>query len=132
MSDTSPRVLICLIAGKSSLFKVKLAGNKNIIDLRKLIKEECVLSEVASMDLILWKVRMTMVGDSTNNSLLQVDLPPPSRDERKGLTGKYVQGSVQLDEDLDDISDYWPTTTPLNPKHLHIIVEPPLGKCCVH
>ena len=58
MSDASPRVLICLIAGKSSLFKVKLAGNKNIIDLRKLIKEECMLSEVASMDLILWKVRM--------------------------------------------------------------------------
>ena len=132
MSDASPCVLICLIAGKSSLFKVKLARNKNIIDLRKLIKEECVLSEVASMDLILWKVRMTMVGDSTTNSLLQVDLAPPSKDERKGLTGKYVQGSVQLDEDLDNISNYWPMTTLLNPKHLHIIVELPLGKRCVH
>ena len=73
-----------------------------------------------------------MVGDSTTNSLLQVDLTPPSKNERKGLTGKYVQGSVQLDEDLDNISDYWPMTTPLNPKHLHIIVELPLGKRCVH
>jgi hypothetical protein len=41
-----------------------------------------------------------------------------------------VQGSVKLEEDLDTISDYWPVTTPLNPKHLHIVVELPSRASC--
>jgi hypothetical protein len=73
---------------------------------------------------------MTMDSDNTTNSLFQVDLAPPSGDERKGLTGKHAQG-VKL-EDLNTISDYWPATTPLNPKHLQIIVELPIGERCVH
>jgi hypothetical protein len=42
-----------------------------------------------------------------------------------------VAGSVELDE-LDDISAHWPVTMPLNRKNLHIIVELPFGKRCVH
>ena len=36
---------------------------------------------------------------------------------------------MQLEE-LDNISDHWPVTSPLNPNHLHIIVEPPSGASC--
>jgi hypothetical protein len=55
---------------------------------------------------------------------MQVDLAPPSiDDEGKHLTGKNVPGSVKLKRGLDEISAHWPATTPLNPRHLHIIVE---------
>jgi len=62
-------------------------------------------------------------------TLLQVDLVPPKKNELKNLTGQNVPGSVQLEE-LDNISDHWPVTSPLNPNHLHIIVEPPSGASC--
>lgn len=134
MSDDSPRALVCLIEGDSSPFRVELSGNKFIIALKNLIKEEGIdptEHAVFAKDLTLWKVKMTMVSVSATNSLLQVDLAPPSADERKGLTGKYMQGSVKLD-DLNIISDYWPATTPPNGKHLHIIVELPSCERCVH
>lgn len=103
--------------------------------LKKLIKEErknSVLSNVDATHLTLWKVRMTIVSDSATKSLLQVDLAIPSGDERKDLTGKHLQGSVKLEDDLNNISDYWPETAQLNPKHLHIIVELPSCELCVH
>ncbi|KAI0245112.1 hypothetical protein BJV78DRAFT_1289046 [Lactifluus subvellereus] len=43
----------------------------------------------------------------------------------KNLIGKNVPGSMKLEEDFDNISAHWPATTPLNPQHLHIIVELP-------
>ena len=49
-------------------------------------------------------------------------------DERALVTGKSVPGSVMLENDHDDISRYWPATTP---RYLHVIVERPPGKCCV-
>lgn len=134
MADDSPRALLCLTEGESSLFRVKPAGNTDIIDLKDLIKEQGInsaLRAILAKDLILWKVRMTMVSDNTTNSLLQVDLAPPSRDGWKGLTGKDAPGSVKL-EALNTISDYWPATTPPNPKHLHILIECPSGERCVH
>ena len=73
MSDDSPRALLCLIEGESSLFMVELAGNKDIIALKDLIKEKGINSTkhaVLAKDLTLWKVRMTIVSDSTTNSLL--------------------------------------------------------------
>ena len=71
MADDAPRALNCLIEGDSSPFKVKPTGSNDIIDLKKLIWEECkngVLSSVDASDLTLWKVRMTMASDSTTNS----------------------------------------------------------------
>jgi len=71
MADNTPRPLICLIEGKSSLFRVKLAGSMDIIKLKNLIKEKRtndVLRNVDAQDLTLWKVRMTMASDSTTNS----------------------------------------------------------------
>ena len=105
--------------------------------LKKLIREERkngLLHKVDAIDLTLWKVKMTMVSDSTTNSLLQVDLSPPSRGERKGLTGKSVPGSVKMEEDIDNISSsyYWPATMLLTPKQLHVIVEIPLSERCVY
>jgi hypothetical protein len=132
MADDSPRALLCLIEGDSSPFRVKLAGDTDIIDLKDLIKEKRkngVLSNVNAKDLTVWKVGTTMASDSTTNSLLQVDLAPPSRDERKDLTGKCVQGSVKLEEDLDKISYHWPVP---NPECLHVVVEPPSSEHCVH
>ena len=73
MSNDSPRALVCLIEGESTLFRVELAGNKVIIALKDLIKEKGINSTkhaVLAKDLTLWKVRMTMVSDSTTNSFL--------------------------------------------------------------
>ena len=73
MSDDSPRALVCLIEGESIPFRVELAGNKDIIALKDLIKEKGSNSTkhaVLAKDLTLWKVRMAMVSDSTTNSLL--------------------------------------------------------------
>ena len=65
-------------------------------------------------------------------TLVQVDLVPPAKDQRKLVIGKQVPGSLELDEELDTISTHWPATTPPNPQNLHIIVELPSGKRCVH
>jgi hypothetical protein len=46
--------------------------------------------------------------------------------------GKNAPGSVELEDGLYKISVYWPVTTPPNPEHIHIIVELPSGKRCVH
>jgi hypothetical protein len=42
-----------------------------------------------------------------------------------------VPNSLKLNG-LDDVSEHWPESTPLNRKHLHVIVELPTGKRCVH
>jgi hypothetical protein len=62
---------------------------------------------------------------------MQVDLPPPLKDEWKHITGKDVPSSVEL-QSFETISDHWPATTPPNPKHIHIIVVLPSGRCCLH
>ncbi|KAI0257398.1 hypothetical protein BJV78DRAFT_32546 [Lactifluus subvellereus] len=108
MADDALRPLICLIEGDSSAFIVKPTGSMNIIELKKLIQEEGK-NDVYAKDLILWKV----------------DLAPPPINVRKNLIGKNVPGSMKLEEDFDNISAHWPATTPLNPQHLHIIVELP-------
>jgi hypothetical protein len=68
MADDAPRTLVCLIAGESSLFKVKPTGRMDISDLKDLIMKEGFNATVLAEDLTLWKVRMTMAGDSTTNS----------------------------------------------------------------
>ena len=60
-------------------------------------------------------------------TLLQVNLAfPPKEEEWKHLTGKSVPDSVELDSEIENVSDHWPATT--NPKTLQIIVELPSGK----
>ena len=75
MADDSPRALVCLIEGESKPFKVKLAGNKDIMDLNGLIEEKGIdptKHVVLAKDLTLWKVRMTLgvfrsdITDDTN------------------------------------------------------------------
>ena len=59
MADDALRVLICLVEGGSSAFKVRPTGDMDIMDLKDLIWEENknrVLNGVDSSDLILWKV----------------------------------------------------------------------------
>ena len=68
----------------------------------------------------------------TQLTLLQVDLAPPPIDEWKNLTGKNVLGSVKLEGETDNISLHWPVPMSPTPKRLHIIVELPSGKRCVH
>jgi hypothetical protein len=46
------------------------------------------------------------------------------------LIGKNVPGSLKLEGELDNISTHWPAATSL--QHVHIIVELPSGKRCVH
>ena len=125
----------CLVEGDDTPLPIACPITTPIGMLKKLIREERkngLLRKVDAIDLTLWKVKMTMVSISTTNSLLQVDLSPPSRGERKGLTGKSVPGSVKMEEDINDISYYWPVTTPLTPKQLHVIVEIPLSERCVY
>ena len=59
-------------------------------------------------------------------TLLQVDLDIPSKEDRKRLTGKSVPDSVELDNEIEKISNHWPATT--TPEKLQIIVELPPGK----
>jgi Crinkler effector protein N-terminal domain len=59
-SDDSRRALVCIIAGESTPFRVELAGNKDIIDLKDLIKEKGINSTEHAEYLILWMVRMTV------------------------------------------------------------------------
>ena len=64
MANDSPRALVCRVEGESTPFRVELAGNKDIMDLKNFIKEKCkngTLSGVNAKDLTLWKVRMTLV-----------------------------------------------------------------------
>ena len=59
MADDALRVLICLVEGGSSTFKVRPTGDMDIMDLKDLIWEKNknrVLNGVDSSDLILWKV----------------------------------------------------------------------------
>ena len=50
----------------------------------------------------------------------------------KHLIGADVPGRVKLDEVLNEVSKYWPATTPPNRQLIHIIVQLPSGKRCVH
>jgi hypothetical protein len=71
MADDAVRALLCIIEGESSLFRVKPTGNMDIIELKKLIREEGINTTeraVLAKDLILWKVRMTLASDSAANS----------------------------------------------------------------
>ena len=75
MADDAPRALQCLIEGESLLFKVTATGSLDMMDLKRLIKEERkngMLKNVDAADLMLWKVRMTsavirsdITGDTT-------------------------------------------------------------------
>ena len=58
MADNALRVLICLVEGDSSLFKVEPTGDMDIMDLKDLKWENKnhVLNGVDSNNLILWKV----------------------------------------------------------------------------
>ncbi|KAH9997804.1 hypothetical protein BJV74DRAFT_254830 [Russula compacta] len=103
--------LVCLVEGDDALFDVIAPPTTSTRRLKRLIKEECqygVLRGIDAKDLTIWKV----------------DLPFPPKNERKHLTGKNAQESVQLEE-TDDISDHWPVTSPPPLKRLHIIVEVP-------
>ncbi|KAH9968404.1 hypothetical protein BJV74DRAFT_968761 [Russula compacta] len=111
MSTAEAYKLICLVEGDDTLFRVIASSTLSIIELKYLIKEECqygVLRGIDTKDLTIWKA----------------DLPFPPKNERKHLTGKNAQESVQLEE-TDDISDHWPVTSPPPLKRLHIIVEVP-------
>ena len=58
MADDAPRALLYLIAGESSLFRVKPTGSMDIIGLKDLIKEEHndgMLKSVDAPDLTLWR-----------------------------------------------------------------------------
>ena len=71
MADDTPRSLVCLIAGESSLFTVEPTGSTRLVDLKNLIKKEVINATenaVLAKDLKLWKVRMTMASDNTTNS----------------------------------------------------------------
>ena len=65
MADNSPRALVCLSEGGSKPFRVELAGNKDMIDLKDLIKEKRHV-RVLAKDLTLWKVRMTLIVFRSN------------------------------------------------------------------
>jgi hypothetical protein len=72
MADDAVRALLCIIEGESSLFRVKPTCNMDIIELKKLIREEGINTAehaVLAKDLTLWKVRMIMASDSATNSL---------------------------------------------------------------
>lgn len=56
MIDDAPRTLMCLVEGKSRLFKVEITGSRSIPELKDLIIEQGknrVFSEVDVMDLTL-------------------------------------------------------------------------------
>jgi len=75
MAENAPRTLICLIEGESQLFKVVLNDDKDIMDLKGVIKENRktrALSNVDAADLTLWKVRVTMASDSTTNCYIMI------------------------------------------------------------
>ena len=59
MADDALRVLICLVEGESSTFKVRPTGDMDIMDLKDLIweKKNGAFNGVNAADqLILWKV----------------------------------------------------------------------------
>ena len=64
-------------------------------------------------------------------TFLQVDLEFQPKNELKGLIGKDVKGSMELEENRK-ISYYWPANDRPDPEHIHIIVELPLSKPCVY
>ena len=66
-------------------------------------------------------------------TFLQVDLEFQPKNKLKGLIGKDMEGSVELEE-YQKISYYWPANDSPDPEHIHIIVELPLtsSKCCVY
>ena len=61
----------------------------------------------------------------------QVDIQFQPINKLEGLVGKDVNGSVEL-EAFRKISYYWPANDRPAPKHIHIIVELPLGNRCVY
>jgi hypothetical protein len=69
MADDAPRILICLIEGQSSIFRVELTGNMDVSQLKELVKKarEMILSRVEHDDIILWKVRMTKTSDNVTD-----------------------------------------------------------------
>jgi hypothetical protein len=131
MADGVVRSLVCLIEGDTVVFPVESEGNSSIMKLKEDIKEKRkngVLRSVDAVDLILWKVRVSMhrvASDSTTN-LVQIDLKPPDgRDERKLLIGKNVHGSVKLEDEFANISSHWPESSVTPRDHIHVVVELP-------
>ena len=71
MADNAARALICLIEGESQLFRVKPTGSMDVITLKELVKDSGkngVLSSVASKDLTLWRVRVSMASADAADS----------------------------------------------------------------
>jgi Crinkler effector protein N-terminal domain len=63
MAYYAPPALTCLIEGESSLLRVKPTTDIDMVDLKKLIREEGkngVLASIDAKELLLWKVRMIM------------------------------------------------------------------------
>jgi hypothetical protein len=61
-------------------------------------------------------------------TFLQVDLEAQPKNKLKGLIGKHVKPSEELEGDLEKISHYWPANDRPDPEHIHIIVQVPPGK----
>ena len=127
-------LLWCLVEGDSTPFPVAGASDTYIGELKDKIQEKrknSVLSSVDASLLTLWKVRM-MMATTAQLTLLQVDLALPQSNDKNDFIGERVEGSVELKEAGEEISDYWPATTPPARRRLHIIVQLPSGKRCVH
>jgi hypothetical protein len=72
MADDATCNIVCLIEGESSSFEVTPTWDTRIRKLKKLIRKDGINADrdVLAKDLTLWKVRMTIASDSTNNSLV--------------------------------------------------------------
>ena len=70
MADDAFRVLLCLVEGDSSLFKVNPTSNVDIIQLKVLIKEKGIDNAILAEDLVLWKVRISMAADGFSETLV--------------------------------------------------------------
>ena len=66
MADDAIRVLVCLVEGESSIFKVNPTSNMDVTDLKDLIHQKGV--GTFAKDLILWKVRKSMASYDATES----------------------------------------------------------------
>jgi hypothetical protein len=81
MSDNT-YLTLCLVEGGTAIFPVMTSPTVLICELKEFIKEKGknrVLNGVDAQDLKLWKVRMTMAGDSTTNSPASGYRNPPTK-----------------------------------------------------
>jgi hypothetical protein len=137
---TSDRILWCLIDGDAQPFKIKVASNKDIDDLKDVIhfkRHNSSFRDVDATDLVLWKVCQLVLDASVKLSLearsfrriqqLEEQIPNIPADVLPQLLRDFSTFAVRLNEPAVKVSAIFPQQP--SKDDIHIVIQIPAGEC---